>query len=84
MSMGQKLYRQFPYLLAALQGWDRRLPKMAESTRKPHKSLLDLGDTKASRLNPPSPQTNAFIVPFPQEKGRHIEARDLVAQETEL
>ena len=82
LRMGQKLYRQFPYLLAALQGLDARLPKMEAFHAKAKELAAVFRSLEGVQTQPADPATNAFIVRFPFGGGRHLEARDHVAEQT--
>lgn len=84
LRMGQKPYRQFPYLLAALQGLENRLPKMAAFHAKAIELATVLRSFQGVWTQPAQPSTNAFIVHFPFGNGRHLDARDHVAQRTGL
>jgi threonine aldolase len=84
LRMGQKLYRQFPYVLAALQGLEKRLAKMSEFHAKAVQLASTFQNFEGIATEPAEPHTNAFLVHFPYGNGRHSEGRDLVAQETGL
>ena len=82
--MGQKLYRQFPYLLAALLGLDRRLPMMSDFHKKAIEVAGIFGECRGIQTHPATPHTNTFIVQFSKGNGKYMEARDRVALETGL
>jgi len=82
--LGQKQYRQFPYVLAALQGIEKRLPRMEEFRAVAQRMAKAIRVLDNVMVSPQTPHTNAFLVALPGDPEKLLAARDRVASKTGL
>jgi len=82
--LGQKPYRQFPYLLAALKGLEERLPLMPAFHQKAVEIAAAFSTLEDVFVTPEPPHTNAFLVLARGDRRKQDAARDQVAEETGL
>jgi threonine aldolase len=73
---GANLYQAYPYVLAALDGLDRHLPRMAAYAERARGIALALGGVDGITATPLPPHTNAFQVYLPGD-ARAIEGKAL-------
>lgn len=68
------LFTLFPYVLAAVDGLRRHLPRMAEYHARAQRLAAALGTIDGVRVAPEPPQTNSFQLHLPAEPGRVTQA----------
>ena len=79
--LGQKLYRQFPYALAALQGLEVMLPRVPALFERACYLAERIAKVEGVvRVNPQKPCTPSFQVIFEASAEEMLKARDLVAE----
>ncbi|MEQ4537637.1 MAG: beta-eliminating lyase-related protein [Billgrantia sp.] len=79
--LGQKLYRQFPYALAALQGLELMLPRVPALFERACLLAERIAEVEGVvRVNPQKPCTPSFQVIFEASAEEMLKARDLVAE----
>ena len=81
---GQRLYRQYPYLLAALRGLEERLPLMPAFHQKAMGLAAAAVRCAGVRVSPDPPHTNAFLITVEGDPARADAARARVAEELGL
>ena len=59
---GGNLYTAYPYAVAAIDGLDRRLPRMPDYVDRARALAARLANNPALVVNPPVPQVNAFQI----------------------
>jgi threonine aldolase len=82
--MGQKLHRSFPYVLAALQGLEERLPLMPAFHRRAVEMAEAACRCAGVRVSPDPPHTNAFLLTIEGDAERAERAREVVAEQLGL
>ena len=80
--LGQKPYRQFPYLLSALKGLDERLPLMPAFHQKAVEIAAAFSTLEDVFVTPDPPHTNAFLLLARGDRHKQDTARNQVAEET--
>lgn len=72
--IGANIYTVFPYVLSALEGLRRYLPRMDEYSKRAKRLAAALGQIEGVRIAPDPPQMNSFQLHLPSDPLRLTQA----------